>query len=67
MAALPVKSPRAGQLQASPCMNVARAARHVCRPIRNNGTFDNDRLRESGGRRYDSGATADAIDLTGPG
>jgi len=29
---LPVKSPRAGHLQASPCTKVAGAAHHVCRP-----------------------------------
>ena len=47
-------------------MNVARAAGHVCRPIRSNGAFGNDRLRQGGGP-YAPRAMANAIDLACPG
>jgi hypothetical protein len=62
---LPVKSPRVGHLQASLCTNATGAAHPHLSPIRSNGAFDGDRLRQGGGGPY--GLTANAIDLACPG
>jgi len=61
---LPVKSPRAGHLQAGPCRRGQRRSPRLP-PICSNGASDGDRVRQGGGGPY--GSVANAVDLACPG